>query len=302
MATANEQGKTSEQPTDAFPRWVWLAGASVLLVIGWVFILRTNGFHLTAPVVIVCLGYLAGVAAVYTLFRTGSAAATGGEDADDEASWGRPMGARGELEREKKALLKAIKEAEFDLQMDKLSKADAEAMIGSYRAQAIAVIRELDRKDSDDASVREQIEREVRARLEVAKSKKPADADKRSGKKGKKAQAEKAEKASDAAEKAEAKAEVAAEAKAEVAAEAKAEVAAEAKAAEAAEAKAAEAAEAAEPVAAQVTDGAEAAPEAAAEAAEAAAEAADANDRAGEPAAPPEGAAAVASAAKEATP
>ena len=278
MATANEQGKTSEQPTDAFPRWVWLAGASVLLVIGWVFILRTNGFHLTAPVVIVCLGYLAGVAAVYTLFRTGSAAATGGEDADDEASWGRPMGARGELEREKKALLKAIKEAEFDLQMDKLSKADAEAMIGSYRAQAIAVIRELDRKDSDDASVREQIEREVRARLEVAKSKKPADADKRSGKKGKKAQAEKAEKASDAAEKAEAKAEVAAEAKAEVAAEA------------------------AEPVAAQVTDGAEAAPDAAAEAAEAAAEAADANDRAGEPAAPPEGAAAVASAAKEATP
>lgn len=190
------------------PRWVWLAGAGALLVIGWGFILKANDFRLTAPVVFVCLGYLAGVAAVYSLFRTG-AAATGTEEGD-EGGWGRPIGARAELEREKKALLKAIKEAEFDLQMGKLSKADAEAMIGAYRAQAIEVIRELDGKDGDAVSVREQIEREVRARLEVAKAKKAADEDRRaSAKKGKKAQAQAqaAEKAKAATDRAEAAAE-----------------------------------------------------------------------------------------------
>jgi hypothetical protein len=171
------------------PSWASLAGAGALLIIGWGFILMANGFHLTAPVVFVCLGYLAGVAAVYSLFRTG-AAATGAEDGD-EAGWGRPVGARAELEREKKALLKAIKEAEFDLQMGKLSKADAEAMIGAYRAQALAVIREIDRKDGDAASVREQIDREVRARLAVAKPKKAPDAERRpAAKKGKKAQSQ----------------------------------------------------------------------------------------------------------------
>jgi hypothetical protein len=203
MPTANESGKSPEQVTEVFPRWVWLAGAGGLLALGWLFILWQNSFHLTAPLFFVCVGYGAGIAAVYTLFRTGAAAASGSEDDDDPASWGRPVGARAELEREKKALLKAIKEAEFDLQMGKLSKTDAEAMISAYRAQALAVIREIDRKDGADASVREQIEREVRARLEVAKakakSKHTADDDKRpqgQGKKGKKAQpAAKAEEA-----------------------------------------------------------------------------------------------------------
>jgi hypothetical protein len=187
MATTNEIETTPER-ADAFPRWVWLAGAGALLLIGWTFILFVNGFHFTAPVVFVCLGYGAGVASVYTLFRTGASAVSPGEDeAGGDASWDRPVGVRSELEREKKALLKAIKEAEFDLQMGKLSKVDADAMIGEYRARAIAVIRELERKDGAEGSVREQIEREVRARLEVAKAKKAADADRRpAGKKGKK--------------------------------------------------------------------------------------------------------------------
>jgi hypothetical protein len=151
---------------------------------------------------------------VYTLFRAGASAATASEEDADDASWGRPIGARGELEREKKALLKAIKEAEFDLQMGKLSKADAEAMIGSYRAQAIAVIREIDRKDGGDVSVREEIEHEVRARLEVAKAKQAADDKRPQGKKGKKQQAaaEAAKKVDETAAKAEVVAEKAEEA------------------------------------------------------------------------------------------
>ena len=93
------------------------------------------------------------------------------EEGADHASWGRPVGARAELEREKRALLKAIKEAEFDHAMGKLSKRDADEMIATYRARAIEVIKELDRVDRIAAgpggSVRDQIEREVRARIEL---------------------------------------------------------------------------------------------------------------------------------------
>jgi hypothetical protein len=319
QTTSDNDGKTPEPAPHAFPRWVWLAGAGGMLVIGWLFILIANSFHLTAPVVFVCLGYGAGVAAVYTLFRTGASAVSGDNDNDSDedeaASWGRPVGARAELEREKRVLLKAIKEAEFDLQMGKLSKADAEAMIASYRAQAIAVIKEIDRKEGVEATAREEIEREVRARLEVMKAKKVIDPDKRSagkkadkGKRGgapaKKGEAAKAAEAAakaepkgeerilDAAPKAEPAAEAAAagekaeeaadaaEAKVaeETAGEAKVaeETAGEAKSAEAVEAKSAEAVEA---------KSAEAADERAADAAEpeadAAARAAVANDASG---------------------
>ena len=133
QTTSDNNGKTPEPAPHAFPRWVWLAGAGGMLVIGWLFILITHSFHLTAPVVFVCLGYGAGVAAVYTLFRTGASAVSGAEDEDDATSWGRPVGARAELEREKRVLLKAIKEAEFDLQMGKLSKADADGSLAQLR-------------------------------------------------------------------------------------------------------------------------------------------------------------------------
>lgn len=173
MATSTEESGKPRGGTLGGPSWVWLVSVGALLVIGWGFILFTNNLHLTAPVVFVCLGYGAGVAAVYTLFRTGSSAVAGGEPEDD-GGWGRPLGAIGELEREKRALVKAIKEAEFDLEMGKLSQADAEAMIARYRAQAIEVIKEIDRKGGE-GTTREQIEREVRARLELAKSRKSGE-------------------------------------------------------------------------------------------------------------------------------
>jgi hypothetical protein len=311
QTTSDNNGKTPEPAPHAFPRWVWLAGAGGMLAIGWLFILAMNSFHLTAPVVFVCLGYGAGVAAVYTLFRTGASAVSGTEDGDEDAaaSWGRPVGARGELEREKRVLLKAIKEAEFDLQMGKLSKADAEAMIASYRAQAIAVIKEIDRKEGAEATAREEIEREVRARLEVMKAKKAVEAEKRpAGKKADKGKRGGAPaKKGDAVAKAEPAAAAAAKAAptaderildaaptAEPAADAAAAGEQAAKAAdaadEAADAKAADAAdEAADAKAADAAD--ERAADAAEPKADAAAGAAVANDASGAPAS-----------AKEATP
>jgi len=95
------------------------------------------------------------------------AAAVAPEDASAEA-WARPVGPRDFLEKEKKTLLKAIKEAEFDHQMGKLSQRDADEMIRGYRIRAIEVIKEIDRLGSGAAdSVREQILREVRARIQL---------------------------------------------------------------------------------------------------------------------------------------
>jgi len=158
---------------DMTTRWAWRAGALAALLLGWVFIAWQNRFHITAPVVFVCLGYLAVITTVYNLWRTG-AAVVESADAVIDSTWSKPVGAVGELEREKRTLLKAIKEAEFDHEMGKLSKRDADDMIRQYRGRAIEVIKEIEQLGQGAAGTpREQIMREVRARLEVsAKSQK----------------------------------------------------------------------------------------------------------------------------------
>lgn len=148
-------------------RWVRRGVAIASLVIGWLFIIWQNHFRLTAPTVFVCLGHLALIATIYNLWRTGAAAVESSED-DDDSTWAKPAGARGELEREKRTLLKAIKEAEFDRDMGKLSQRDADDMIRGYRARAIEVIKEIDLLGRGGAgTVREQILREVRARVQL---------------------------------------------------------------------------------------------------------------------------------------
>jgi hypothetical protein len=151
-------------PTDM--RWIWRGAALALLVIGWLFIAFVNNFHITPPVVFIGLGYLAAIVTIWNLWQTGASAVASNEEDAGDADWGRPIGARGELEREKRTLLKAIKEAEFDHLMGKLSDADADKMIQTYRARAIQVIRELE-EPGMRGTVRDAIEREVRVRLEV---------------------------------------------------------------------------------------------------------------------------------------
>lgn len=252
-------------------RWAKRALALGILLLGWVFILWANRFHVTASTIIVCLGFLAIELAVYNLFRTGARAVADDEENDD-STWGRPLGARAELEREKKALLKAIKEAEFDREMGKLSAKDAEEMIGLYRARAIEVIKEIDKLGGGAGTIREQIEREVKARLELEAKAKHASAGAagkasnakaaKNAKKNKKAPAaaakdaaDAAEKAADAAEKAAAAATAAASPSKEPGADAIADAAADEAANAAAEAKeaAAEAKEAAEAASSEVS-------------------------------------------------
>lgn len=179
----------ANHPSSRSLGWVGWAMAGIVLVFGWIFILWQNKLHMTAPVVMVCLGYLAVVATVANLWRVG-AAAVAPEDASAEA-WSRPLGERAELEKEKKTLLKAIKEAEFDLAMGKLSNVDADALILMYRTRAIDVIKALEHLDSGGANdTRTKIQREIAARIALeaeankgkgkkAKAKKPVDTVKR---------------------------------------------------------------------------------------------------------------------------
>jgi hypothetical protein len=148
-------------------RWARRGAVAAILVIGWLFIAWQNHFRITAPTAFVCLGYLAVILTIYNLWRTGTAAVDT-SDEEDDSTWAKPAGALGELEREKRTLLKAIKEAEFDRDMGKLSQRDADDMIRGYRARAIEVIKEIDLLERGGVgTVREQILREIRARVQL---------------------------------------------------------------------------------------------------------------------------------------
>jgi hypothetical protein len=152
-------------------RKILLAGASLLLA-GWVVILMVNRWHVTAPVVFLGIGWFALILCGRAFFWAAQAASTEGnerESAGFELSSGREV----ELEREKRALLKAIKEVEFDREMGKMSEADALEITRVYRGRAIEVLKELEEVAegnhvSEAVSIDKEIEREVRARLAVA--------------------------------------------------------------------------------------------------------------------------------------
>jgi hypothetical protein len=156
-------------------RWVAprveLVAAGVLVVAGWVLILAINRWHLGAPAVFLCLGWLSIVAAGRLLWI---AAVRGGSDLDGLPETIEPVGETRveELEREKKALLKAIKEVEFDRELGKMSNEDADEIVRVYRARAIEILKLLDDGgalgESGDEPALQVIEREVRARLALA--------------------------------------------------------------------------------------------------------------------------------------
>jgi hypothetical protein len=66
-----------------------------------------------------------------------------------------------ELERDKQAVLKAIREIELDYQMRKIAEPDYKEMLQRYRTRAMRIIRELDAGDN----YRVLIEEELKTRL-----------------------------------------------------------------------------------------------------------------------------------------
>ena len=77
-----------------------------------------------------------------------------------------------ELEREKQAVLKAIKEIELDHQMRKIADGDYKELIERYRARAMRLISEIEAGDN----FRELIERELKDRLSAIPAGAPAAA------------------------------------------------------------------------------------------------------------------------------
>lgn len=146
--------------------------AGSLLLAGWLVILLVNRWHVTAPVVFLGLGWFALVLCGRAFFWAAQVASTEGTE-PESAGFELTADRQVELEREKRALLKAIKEVEFDREMGKMSEADAAEITRVYRARAIDILKELEGAGDGDgnhvsSSVDSQIEREVRARLALA--------------------------------------------------------------------------------------------------------------------------------------
>lgn len=112
--------------------------------------------------------------AVWVVFRAAQALVKEPEREEVARASGRR---KKELEREKQALLKALKELEFDHEMGKISDADYQEIGGNYRARAVRVMRQLDLA-AGDVDYRSLVERDVKARVsakpEPAKEAKPS--------------------------------------------------------------------------------------------------------------------------------
>ena len=176
-SSATQTEASGEGLRERLARWlgprVELVAAAVLVAAGWVLILAINRWHLGAPQVFLCLGWLSIVTAGRLLWM---AAVRGGSDLDGLPDDVDPVieTPAEELEREKRALLKAIKEVEFDRELGKMSDDDADDIVRVYRARAIEILKLLDGgtpvegEMGVDEPVDQVIEREVRARLALA--------------------------------------------------------------------------------------------------------------------------------------
>lgn len=162
MSTDSDEAPPPPPPPGIPLRMVILIVALGALVSGWGFILWHHHFHPSASAVMLMLGWAAVLSAIYFLWRTAD-----NTDLDDQEDWWRPTGRFEELVREKKSLLKAIKETEMDRDTGKLSKADADEIVSRYRRRAIEVIKAIDEVEGGEGGIRARIEREIAARLEV---------------------------------------------------------------------------------------------------------------------------------------
>jgi hypothetical protein len=142
----------------------WLV---VLTASGWLLVGYVNRWYFGAPMVALMGAWLGILLGGRFLWRAADTAGREGEATGDDGFAGPTR--REDLEAEKRSLLKAIKEVEFDREMGKLSAADADEIIRLYRARAIAILRELEDADGQPLDPTTMVERELRARMLLAK-------------------------------------------------------------------------------------------------------------------------------------
>lgn len=151
--------------TPARRRWLGPAIAGALFVPGALYVLAINRWHPTVPVILLLLCWAAVVTLAINLTKM---ATDTHDDGDLELAVG---GSRDDLEHEKRKLVKAIKEVEFDRACGKMSEADAAALIATYRARAIEVLKQLDALSAERPdSPRARVEADLKARLELDKA------------------------------------------------------------------------------------------------------------------------------------
>jgi hypothetical protein len=168
--TEAEKGRGGRKAT-RLTGWLELAIGAVLLAAGWLPILIFNHWHVTAPVIFLALGWLGVLLCGRFFWNAALTAGNEGLVADDEG-FELSAGRLADLQREKRALLKAIKEVEFDRAMGKMSETDAAEITRVYRARAIDILKELEGQsetgEDEDVPLDRLIDREVRARLALA--------------------------------------------------------------------------------------------------------------------------------------
>ena len=113
--------------------------------------------HFSAATVFLIAAAATVVVTIWLLGRTAIALVSEPQAEEVKVATGRR---RKELEREKSALLKAIKELGFDHEMRKISDDDFTEIGARYRARAVRIMRQLD--ETIDFSV--QLERDLAAR------------------------------------------------------------------------------------------------------------------------------------------
>jgi hypothetical protein len=86
---------------------------------------------------------------------------------EDVTMFSEPLSERGRAatEREKRLVMRSIKELEFDRAMGKISQKDFDEMAGRLRSRAIALMKQL---DEGGPGYREAIERELEVRLKAS--------------------------------------------------------------------------------------------------------------------------------------
>jgi hypothetical protein len=157
--TSTKRAKQAPPPDDTIPGFqAWHLFVIGTLVASAAAAIAVRGTR-PANVVFVCLTVLAAGIVGYAVYRTLWPLAHPDAVDSPEMVGGRTRAA---LEREKAALLRAIKELEFDRAMGKVSEADCEEMTSRLRSRAIRVIRQL---DAGGAAYRELIDKELAARL-----------------------------------------------------------------------------------------------------------------------------------------
>jgi len=148
-----------DQTDPGLQPWQFFVLAALGCATAVTFVSRGQG-----PTVVILLGILMGTAALvgYAALRTFRPLVT----AEDDRTVMVGQRTRVALEREKLLTLRSIKELEFDRAMGRLSDEDWKEMSGRLRSRVARLIRQLDA----GTGYREQIERDLDARLKPSRS------------------------------------------------------------------------------------------------------------------------------------